>query len=61
MVSIDDSYTDDDYDDGYISIEAPEDIRDGKHVHTYINARYARLKIREHIRQAQSECKGAEI
>ena len=34
---------------------------DGNYVHTDINAGYARLKMRDCIRQAQSEWKGAEL
>ena len=30
-------------------------------IHPNINARYARLKIRDHIRQSKNEYKGAEI
>ena len=36
-----------------------EDIRDRKHVDTDINARYAKLKIRDQIWKLQSEWKGA--
>ena len=50
--SIDDSSTDDDSGDGSISMKALEDIRDGNHVHTGINTRYVRFKIRDHILQA---------
>ena len=37
------------------------DIRNGNYVHTDINARNSRLKIRDHIGQAQSEWKVAEL
>ena len=50
--SIDDSSTDDDSGDWSISMKALEDIRDGNHVHTGINTRYVRFKIRDHILQA---------
>ena len=33
----------------------------GIEIHLYMNARYSRLKIRDHIRQAQSVWKGAEL
>ena len=56
--SIDESSTDYDSDDGYICMNALEEIWDENYVHPDINARYARLKIRDRIRQAQSEWKG---
>ena len=56
--SIDESSTDYDSDDGYIYMNALEEIWDENHVHPDINARYARLKICDRIRQAQSEWKG---
>ena len=38
-----------------------KDIWYGSYVHKYINARDARLKIRDRIKQAQSKCKEAEL
>ena len=55
------SYTDDDFDDGYISTNSLEDIWYGKYVHTDINARYDRLKICDCIIKTKSKCKGLEI
>ena len=49
--SIDDSYAEDNSDDEYISIDDIEEIRDGRYVHPKINARDARLKIYDRIRQ----------
>ena len=37
------------------------DIWYGNYVHPYINTRDVRLKMREHIRQAQSDWKVAEL
>ena len=59
--SIDESSIEYDSDDGSISTNAIEDIRDGSYIYSDINARYAVLKICDHIRQAQSEWKGAEL
>ena len=59
--SVDDSSTDDDYDDVSLSKNAIEDIWDEKRAHLDINARYYRLKIRDNIRQAISKCKGSEL
>ena len=42
-------------DDEYISVNTREDVQDGKHVYPDINTRYARLRIREQIRQAPSK------
>ena len=61
MASIEESSTDDDSYDGYIRTDALEDIRYGNSVHTYINARYSRLKIHDQIRKTKSECNGAEL
>ena len=36
-----------------------QDIRDGSQTHLNINRREERYKIRDRIRQRQSECKGA--
>ena len=44
--------TDDDSGGGYMSMNALEDMQDGKYVHPSINARYYRLKIRDRIRLA---------
>ena len=38
-----------------------EDIQYGNYVHPNNNSRYSRLKIRDHIRQAQIERKGSEL
>ena len=48
------SYEDNDYDDRSISMNYLEDIWDGSYIHPDINTRYARLKIRNHIKQAQN-------
>ena len=42
-----------------ISTEMLEDIRDGSQTHPNVNIREARYKIRDHIRQRQSEWKVA--
>ena len=55
MGSIDESLTDDGFGDGSISMNYLEEIGDGNYVHTYINSRDARLKIRDRIRQVKSE------
>ena len=57
MASIDDSSTYDESDDGYIIMNAFEDIWDGNQIHSEIKARDARLKIRDHIKQTQNEWK----
>ena len=46
---MDESYTDDESGDRYISTNALEDIIDRNYVHTVINARYSRLKIHDLI------------
>ena len=61
LTSIDESSTDDDSDDGYISTNTLEDIRNVNYLHPGINTRYARLKIHERIRQTQGEWKGLEL
>ena len=61
LSSIYESPEDNNSDDESISMDALKDIQDGNHVHPNINTRYSRLKIPDHIRQAQSECKGLEI
>ena len=58
LASTDESSTDDESDDGSISMNTIEDIQDGKYVHPDINARYAIFKVRDCIRQAQSIWKG---
>ena len=42
-----------------ISTEMLEDICDGSQTHPNVNKGEARYKIRDHIRQRQSECKVA--
>ena len=49
----------DDSDHDLISTEMLEDIRDGSQTHPNVNRREARYKIRDRIRQRQSERKGA--
>ena len=61
LASIDDSFTDNDYDDGYISKNSLGDIWYGIQIHPEINARYSRLKIHDRIKQTQNEFKGAEL
>ena len=51
--SIDESSIENDSNGGSIISNATEDIRDGNHVHPEFNARDARLKIRDFIKQAQ--------
>ena len=48
----------DESDHELISMEMLEDICDGSQSHPNINRRDARYKIRDHIKQRQSECKG---
>ena len=55
LASIDYSYIYDDCDDGYISTNSLEGIWGGKHLHPYINAIYARLKIHDCIKQLKIE------
>ena len=59
--SIDELSTDNDCDDGYISKNALEEIKDGSKMHPLINVRDYRLKIRDHIKQTQSEWKCAQL
>ena len=47
--SIDESYTDEDSGDGYISTNCLEDIRYRNYIHLDINARDARLKVHDSI------------
>ena len=61
LASIDESSADDNSDDKSISTDGIEDIWYGRQVNEKINARYARLKIRDHIRLSQNEWKGEEI
>ena len=49
--SIDELSIDDDSDELYIGSNYIEDIRDGRHIHQEINARYYILKIRYRIKQ----------
>ena len=48
--SIDASYTDNESNDGSISTNSFEDIKDGSTKHPYINSRDARFKIHDRIR-----------
>ena len=59
--SIYESSADDNSDGESIITDALEDIWGGSYVHLNINARYAILKIRHCIRQAQSEWRRVEI
>ena len=49
----------DESDHDLISTEILEDIRGGSQTHPNVNRREARYKIRDRIKQGQSECKGA--
>ena len=49
----------DESDHDIIFMEVLEYIRDGSHTHTSVNRREARYKIRDCIRQIQSEWKGS--
>ena len=49
----------DESDHNLISTEMLEDIRDGSQTHPNVNMREARYKIRDCIKQRQSEWKGA--
>ena len=40
-------------------MNALKDICGGSQIHPELNARYARLKIRDHIKQAKNKWKGA--
>ena len=48
----------DESDHDIISMEMLEDIQDGSQTHPNVNRREARYKIRDRIRQRQSEWKG---
>ena len=61
MASIDESYTDDDYDNGSISKKNLKDIRDGNKIYPELDARDARFKICDCIRKNQNEWKGSEL
>ena len=61
LASIDESSTDDDIDDVYITTNTLEEIQYGNHVHQDINTRDARLKVCDRIKQAQSDWKGENI
>ena len=47
------------FDEGLISTELLQDIRDGNQNHPKINKREARMAIRDRIKQNKSEWKGA--
>ena len=49
----------DESDHDLISTEMLEDICDGSQTHPNVNKREARYEIRDHVRQRQSEWKGA--
>ena len=49
----------DESDHNLISTEMLEDIRVKSHTYRNVNRREARYKLRDRIRQRQSECKGA--
>ena len=53
--SIDESSTEDESDDGYISMNALKYIWYGSQIHPDINERYARLKIHGHINKKKIE------
>ena len=53
MTSIDDSYTDDESYDGSISMNTLEEIWGRSQIHTELNARDARLKVPDCIKQTQ--------
>ena len=61
MGSIYESYVDNNYDDKSISMDALEEIWGKNYVHPNINVKDSILKICDHIRQVQSQWKGAEI
>ena len=46
-------------DEGLMSTELLQDIRDGNRTHPEINKREARMAIRDRIKQSKSEWKGA--
>ena len=52
-------YSCDESDHDLISTEMLEEIRDGSQTHPNVNRRETRYKIRDNIRQRQSEWKGA--
>ena len=60
MSSIYDSSIDDDYSDGSTSTNVLEEILYGSQTHLDINARYARFKIRDRIKQIKNERKVSE-
>ena len=61
LASINEASVDENSDEESISTDNLEDIWDGRYVHLNINARYARLKILDHIRQTQNEWKVSEL
>ena len=54
LASTDESSTDDESDDRYISTNYLEGIRCGSQIHSEIKERYFRLKISDHIRLTQN-------
>ena len=58
---IDESSTDNEYNGGSISTSTIEDIQNGNKIHPELNARDARLKISECIKQMQNEWKVAQL
>ena len=61
MSSVDELSIESDFDYGSINMITLEDIKDGSQIHPEINSRYARLKIRDCIRQTKNEGKGSEL
>ena len=61
MDSIDESSTDDNSDEGYISTNVLKEIWGGSQIYLELNARNDRLNIRDRIRQTKLEWKGAEL
>ena len=61
MASIDESFTDDDSDDRYISTNALDGICHESQIHPELNKIYARLKIHDRIRKTKNERKGEQI
>ena len=55
------SSTDDDSDCGSIRTNALVNIRDGSQMHTKLNTKDARSKVRDRIRQTENEWKEAEL
>ena len=59
MSSTNESSTEYESDDGSISTNNPEEIRDVSKIHPEINARDAKSKIRERIKQTLNKWKGS--